>query len=736
MYWFYSRKHSIYGNQRNTQEFLSSMDPTNPSINNVSEPQQSEIVSLPLNVMEMQLTSTIRTTEQRKQYNATSLATNTKRTRVILLWYNPNMDSSLECEETKLMLSNIIENLRIYRLEGEFLNYLNTAKNEEPSTDTGSHLRRRILLLVLAGEVAEQFLTHTENFHSVEAVYILSEEKSSYEPLKNRFRKLKGIYTKRVYLERALSRDLKHYAVYHFYHDNTTQTSTWDLTTRKVEFLWFQQVQKMLLDPVSSSSPEAKRDFISICHDYCDKHYKNDRRYLKYLEDRYKAKDAIKEYTKANFLHELVNRALRTEDIEEVYRFRWYLAQLCTQLEQETKYYRRRQQRVGVSVIQLYRGQLCSPDELKRIRGGSDFIATNGFLSTTYDRNVAVAFAESAKGASGGDMVLLLLEITVDLNQISSTVLTEISHLGNFKQEEEVLFGLGAHFKTEGECVRDEEGRWILKMQAIDLGKETASNYASKRLTEMSKFAPSSSQHSTFLKMILSQMLIEMGQYKKAIKFLALILPTTDEERAIHCFGLADAKLSCFGDQDRVTTTDEAVALLAEALDLFISSKNLLGTADTLRRLADALVLKEEYPMAKNYYQQAHRIYKEIHRPETDIANCINGLADVYLGEKSYDFAEILYKDALEKRRSCLSDEDPAIGRSYYSLGRYYYFKRNNEKNAEFMIDKALKQKMKIYPPDHPSVQRNYLFQKILLPLKKRQLFERAPITSSLDDKF
>lgn len=726
MYWLYSRKHSIYGNQRNTHDFLSSIDSTNPSINNLSEPQQSEPVSLVLNSVEMPLTSPIRSAVQRKQYDFTSLATNTNRTRVILLWYNPNMDSSLECEDTKLMLSNITENVRIYRLEAEFLNYLNIAKKEESSTDTSAHLHRRIFILVLAGHVAEQLLIHTEDFHSVQAVYILSEDRSSYEPLKNRFRKLKGIYTKRAYLKRPLSRDLQHYAVYNFYHDNTTQTSTWDLTTRKTDFLWFQQVQKLLLNEVSSGSPEAKRDFISICHDYCDKHYKNDRHYLRYLEHDYKAKDAIKEYTKANFLHELVNRALRTEDIEEVYRFRWYLAQLCSNLEQETECYRSRQQQIGVSVIKLYRGQLCSPDELKRICDGSGFIATNGFLSTTYDRSVAIAFAESAKGAPGGDTALLLLEITVNLNQTSSTILAETSHFGNFKQEEEVLFGLGAHFEKEGKCVQDEEGRWILKMQATYLGQEIASHYVSCRLTEMANFSSPSSLHSTFLKMILSQMLIEMGQYKKAIKFLDLILPTTDEERAIRYFGLADAKLSCIDDQERVTIVDEAVALLTEAVDLFVSLKNLLRTANTLRRLADALVLKEEYTLAKNHYQQAHRIYRGIDRQEANIASCINGLADVYLAEKSYDQAEILYKDALNKRRLCLSDEDPAIARSYYSLGRYYYFKRNNEENARMMIKESLWRKMRIYPLNHPSVLWNSRFLKILLPEKKQRLFNNA----------
>ncbi|CAF1536794.1 unnamed protein product [Didymodactylos carnosus] len=380
-----------------------------------------------------------------------------------------------------------------------------------------------------------------------------------------------------------------------------------------------------------------------------------------------------------------------------------------------------------MSVFTVYRGQRCSPEELERIGGGIGFIATNGFLSTTLNRRLAETFAGSANDPQDDDSVAVLFEITVDLNQISSTVLAYISHLGNLDKEEddeedneeEVLFGLGARFKREGRCVQDEEGRWIVKMQATDRGQEIASDYVSHWLTEMSNFSSPSSLHSTSLKMILSQLLIEMGKYEKAIKFLDLILPTTDEERANRCFGLADAKLSCFEDQDRLTAVGEAVALLTEALGLFVSSKNQLGAANTQRRLADAFVLREEYKLAKDNYHQAHRIYSEIRGQEANIASCINGLGDVYLGEKSYEQAGKLYQDALKKRRQCLPDEHPAIARSYYSLGRYYYFKGNNEENARTMVKEAMVRKRKIYPPEHPSILRNTRFLKTVLAAEK-----------------
>jgi tetratricopeptide (TPR) repeat protein len=198
---------------------------------------------------------------------------------------------------------------------------------------------------------------------------------------------------------------------------------------------------------------------------------------------------------------------------------------------------------------------------------------------------------------------------------------------------------------------------------------------------------------------------MEMGQYMQAVKFLKKILPTTDDERANLSFMLADAKISSYRSVER--ELDEAIALLKESRELFISLNNKLGEANTFRRYADALVLKEQCNEATLAYKQARKLYRQIAGQQANVANCYNGLGDIYLAQRKYPEAKCYYLRALKLRQAHLSNEHPAIARSYYSLGRYYYFKGNNNENARIYLNEALERKKKIYPADHPSIERN-----------------------------
>ncbi|CAF4251198.1 unnamed protein product, partial [Rotaria magnacalcarata] len=51
------------------------------------------------------------------------------------------------------------------------------------------------------------------------------------------------------------------------------------------------------------------------------------------FEQTYKSSDAIYWYTKDSFLYRFVNKALRTEDIEALFRLRYFLKDLCKNLK-------------------------------------------------------------------------------------------------------------------------------------------------------------------------------------------------------------------------------------------------------------------------------------------------------------------------------------------------------------------------------------------------------------------
>ncbi|CAF2678496.1 unnamed protein product [Rotaria sp. Silwood2] len=97
-------------------------------------------------------------------------------------------------------------------------------------------------------------------------------------------------------------------------------------------------------------------------------------------------------YIKDSFVYRLINRAFRTEDITLWYLFRYFVIDLCKQLEKVHT------QQNNQKPFTVYRGQsTMSTNELKKLRSNPDCqIATNGFFSTSKDKSVARQFIADA----------------------------------------------------------------------------------------------------------------------------------------------------------------------------------------------------------------------------------------------------------------------------------------------------------------------------------------------------
>jgi hypothetical protein len=111
----------------------------------------------------------------------------------------------------------------------------------------------------------------------------------------------------------------------------------------------------------------------------CRKHYQKNIKQLEKInlfEQTYKPTDAIRWYTNESFIYRLINKALRTEDIGDLYTYRFYIIDLCTQLNQE--YHK---QQFYNSKLRLYRGQTMSNEEINKLRCNiGNLISPMGFF--------------------------------------------------------------------------------------------------------------------------------------------------------------------------------------------------------------------------------------------------------------------------------------------------------------------------------------------------------------------
>ncbi|CAF2001578.1 unnamed protein product [Rotaria magnacalcarata] len=170
----------------------------------------------------------------------------------------------------------------------------------------------------------------------------------------------------------------------------------------------------------------------------------------------YRCQDAAHWFTKDIFLYRFVNKLFRTGDLEMFHNVRFYITHLSLQL-MELKH---KQQRVMKGITIVYRGLRQSEQELDMLRNlVGTVIHTKGFMSTSLNRQVALAFA-GADQAQSSESQALLLEIKADWNS-PLIIAANIADLSMFPDEQEVLFDIGTQLFVENLIFNSSKNIWL-----------------------------------------------------------------------------------------------------------------------------------------------------------------------------------------------------------------------------------------------------------------------------------
>jgi hypothetical protein len=139
----------------------------------------------------------------------------------------------------------------------------------------------------------------------------------------------------------------------------------------------------------------------------------------------------------------MLNRALRTMEVDLIIKMGFFVRDLHNHIiTLHSKQYNRHH---GSDSFTVYRGQGLSQtdfDELMKTKGG--LMSFNNFLSTSLDREVSLAFAESNQ--SGSDLIGVLFEITISPS-IFTTPFANIRNDSYYHEEEEILFSMHSVFR-------------------------------------------------------------------------------------------------------------------------------------------------------------------------------------------------------------------------------------------------------------------------------------------------
>jgi tetratricopeptide (TPR) repeat protein len=545
----------------------------------------------------------------------------------------------------------------------------------------------------------------------VSALYILCSSETGPAPI----RKVQGIFNNINELIKQIKSD-----IHRFEHElielenvdtsNISFPFSKNLNKQECSFMYSQILKDVFLKFQDDSTSELV--------EYCRTVYADNPSQLAIIEEferDYKANDAILWYTKECFLYKMINKALRTQDIETLYNMRTFLRHLHQQL---LRLYPKNDKTQSTPILTLYRGQRMSIGEFEKLKNNEGgLLSVSNFLSTSESRELALAYA----GQSDNDTIAMVLEFTLNINDKINSSYAYIGKLSQFGEgESEWLFSMGSVFRIGK--IEPLENIWLIHLTCTTDQDETIENLTihMRKIIQM--------QHQNPI-LPLCRLFARMGEYKKAAELCEKNLESEGgwEMQATLYDTLALMEADRGNDDSALYYHQQALNVVAEHVDkndpLLASYHNNVAISCSLvnqdkeaiehYRMSIDFELRASEPdytnIAYSYdsmgsilhyvfskYDEALHCYKKaldlmlVSLPSThpDIYSLYDNMADIYETQNKMDSVLDMLKKCINVKQRSVECSPHDLARTYRRLA-HVYKKQNKVEEAAEMLNKC-----------------------------------------------
>ncbi len=401
------------------------------------------------------------------------------------------------------------------------------------------------------------------------------------------------------------------------------------------------------------------------------------------FEKDYTPDKAIWWYTRDSCFYRMMNKALRVQDFDMLFSFRFFITDIAKQIKDDYENFIRTNG--NRNVIRVYRGQLISIDELQSMKNNiGEFLSMNSFLSTSRNRLTAIDFARISQKRDNMRPILFEIEINPRLR---TKAFADANQKSDFQDEDEVLIMLGALFRIE-KVVEDEEDRiWIARV--------TLASEDDYHLKEMFTHMKGKIGDDTNLDS-LGKLLLRMDESEKARKCYRRMLEETQ-------LAVGDAQLGLGWASLRCNAVDESLEHFEESLQIRqrILGENHASVGESYGFLGEAYRKKHNYEKALVYLTTAMTIQENTLPDDSlDLAATYDTMANTYTTIEKYDLALNYYDKALKIRKVKLPSDHPQIAAIYNNIGWLHECEENYSKALDY-YQKSLEISRKTLPPTH-----------------------------------
>lgn len=450
----------------------------------------------------------------------------------------------------------------------------------------------------------------------------------------------------------------------------------------------YTQVLKEILLTINFEEKHIE-EFISYCRDIFVNNI-NELKNIDKFEEDYHQYTPIWWYTYQCFLYSMINRVLRTMEIDLIIRLGFYIQDLHKHIvELHSKQYGNGQH---LDPFNVYRGQGLSRidfDQLVKTKG--NLLSFNNFMSTSKNRRIALDFARRSMQTT--DVIGVLFVMNIDPS-ISSTPFADVSYIAYYQTEEEILFSMHSIFRI-GEIKRIEGYDRVFQIELTLTSDNDPQLYNLTECIRQETFPHKKGWHR------LAELLIKLARFDKAQQVCEVIRAQStddhDKSSVYHMLGII---------KDNQGEYVEAMKFHKKTME--INQKILSSThADVANSLGSIGLIYEQtgqYSKALSYYDKVLDVFKKIlPSGHQYLATTYNNIALIY--DKMGDYSKSLsyYEKVLAIDQITLPSNHPHLATCYNNIGLVYH-DMNDYSKALSYYEKALEIRQKSFPSNHPNL--------------------------------
>jgi tetratricopeptide (TPR) repeat protein len=547
--------------------------------------------------------------------------------------------------------------------------------------------------IIISEEVSQSLISIVQDISQVYCVYIFCENNVLYEKLTKEWVKVKGVFTDIASICETLKQtvqDYDHNSASISFVKMTDGTANQNLDTLDSTFMYTQILKEILL--TIDFEQVHFNEFII----YCREQFVNNTTEMKNvdkIEKEYHRHQPIWWYTYQCFLYSMLNRALRTMDVDLIIKMGFYVRDLHNHIvELHIEQYSEHNQSNSFIV---YRGQglfQTDFDQMKTMQGG--LLAFNNFLSASHNRDVSLRFVRRTIDTSKLVGVLFVMKID---SLISSTPFANVKNVSYYQGEEEILFSMHSVFRIgQVNQIEKNDRLWEVEL-ALSYDNDPQLQALTKSMQEITAGSTGWFRLGIFL--------MKVAQFDKAQQLFEIMIDQTNDEKKkgeIYYY-LGSIKF----DQGKYI---EALSYYENFLKT--RQKTLPANHPDLgscyNNIGSVHKNMGEYSKALSYYEKALEIsQKTLPANHPHLSASYNNIGSVHKNMGEYSKALSYYEKALEIRQKTLPANHPHLSASYNNIGSVYYDMGEYSKALAY-YEKALEISQKILPANHPHLATSY----------------------------